>query len=305
MISQDQLIPTLILLLMQLRNAGQTRSRIAAILNEKEEWQLQWSDEEATQADNIQIIFSQLLSIYSPNCETNIPREVLVAHLGMLCPDIPEDLLFILQNVFSPASYGYCHDLEHIIHALGQSQIRKEIRTSPESNTTTHWSLAYDTHIGMRKAQLGQTNQDYFFFGLNNENALLMVADGISYSTAGSGNMASHIATQVIDHFWNTEKGKLLQATGDEIISFLKTALFNANIYICDMAKRLSKDKLEEEVPMGTTIVLAYLQKDTVYLTHLGDSRAYLITEDGAALLTGDHNIRGERIKHGIETDFN
>ena len=45
---------------------------------------------------------------------------------------------------------------------------------------------------------MGQTNQDAVFWQTEGAMSLLIVADGISVSTAGSGNLASAILVQVI-----------------------------------------------------------------------------------------------------------
>ena len=88
-----------------------------------------------------------------------------------------------------------------------------------------------------------------------------------------------------------------------EIEVFLCQLLQNANYNICETAKNLSPEGIEEEIPMGSTIVLGYAKGTDVVLTSLGDSRAYLITDDGPALLTGDHNVRGERIRAKLPPD--
>jgi protein phosphatase len=45
---------------------------------------------------------------------------------------------------------------------------------------------------------------------------------------------------------------------------------------------------------MGTTAVVAVLVGNTCHLASLGDSRAYVVTPAGPALVTGDQNVRSE-----------
>jgi protein phosphatase len=47
-------------------------------------------------------------------------------------------------------------------------------------------------------------------------------------------------------------------------------------------------------------VLLAYAQGGFVTLASLGDSRAYLLTDDGPAIVTGDHNVRGEKLRMKI-----
>ena len=50
---------------------------------------------------------------------------------------------------------------------------------------------------------------------------------------------------------------------------------------------------------MGTTVVLALCQRDTVHVAHVGDSRAYLLHHGKMRQLTEDHSVIAELIKAG------
>ncbi|MDF2686332.1 MAG: protein serine/threonine phosphatase [Clostridia bacterium] len=54
---------------------------------------------------------------------------------------------------------------------------------------------------------------------------------------------------------------------------------------------------------MGTTIVLVFVLDDTVYVAHVGDSRAYLFNKKGLRRLTTDHSIVQEMIDRGEITE--
>jgi protein phosphatase len=54
---------------------------------------------------------------------------------------------------------------------------------------------------------------------------------------------------------------------------------------------------LDRHIPMGTTAVLALVIGDRLHLASIGDTRAWLVGPDGAALMTGDQNLRHEWLR--------
>lgn len=278
----------------QIIDSSEEQKRILNIQITEDRCILEWDNTTTPIEGNIQKIARELLKHFSSLCSTDIPEETLIAHIQMLAPGLPMDLLALFQD----AVCGTITDPQTILARIEKAEQRAERRKTPPM--VEYWDVDFDTHIGKRKARIGQTNQDYFFIGEDGTNALFMVADGISISNAGSGNLASNIAAQVISHMWKEEKENLRLASPKKIEEILTNFLYNANYNICESSKNLSKNGIENDVPMGTTILLAYAQGSTVTLMSLGDSRAYLITEDGPVILTGDHNVRGERLRMGI-----
>ena len=51
---------------------------------------------------------------------------------------------------------------------------------------------------------------------------------------------------------------------------------------------------------MGTTLTVATVARGTLRIGHVGDSRAYLLTEDGIEQLTDDHSVVGEMLRSGL-----
>ena len=253
-----------------------------------------WDDTPTPMESNIQKIARCILEHVDSLCSTTIPEDTLIAHINMLAPGFPLDLLGIFQDAIT----GTISDPNIILARLDIAKKREQQRHTPPM--VEYWNVDFDTHIGKRKAILGQTNQDYFFIGEDGPNALFMVADGISISNAGSGNLASNIAAQVISHMWKEEKENLRTASPKKIEELLTNFLYNSNYNICESSKNLSQNGIENDVPMGTTILLAYAQGSFVTLLSLGDSRAYLLTDEGPTILTGDHNVRGERLRMGL-----
>lgn len=50
---------------------------------------------------------------------------------------------------------------------------------------------------------------------------------------------------------------------------------------------------------MGTTLVAVYIKDDTLYISHIGDSRTYLVNKEGLNLLTKDHSLVQELLDKG------
>ena len=100
-------------------------------------------------------------------------------------------------------------------------------RMSANRDLQIAWQVGFDTHIGARKSWISQTNQDCFFFDRYENSAILLVADGISISSAGSGDVASNITAQTVAHFGANVKKHL------SIRVYKKSESFVANIDPC------------------------------------------------------------------------
>ena len=50
---------------------------------------------------------------------------------------------------------------------------------------------------------------------------------------------------------------------------------------------------------MGTTVTLAYIMDNKIFIGHVGDSRAYIYRQDELSQITVDHSLVEELIKNG------
>ncbi len=127
---------------------------------------------------------------------------------------------------------------------------------------------------------------------------LYLVADGMGGESAGE--VASSLVIRVVSEYLRSNiffsEGKLLS---DEII---KDKISEA-IHRADQAISSYVSDHPETKGMGSTIVLALLLGDTIYIAHVGDSRAYLIKEDGIERLTVDHSLMARLISIGQVTE--
>ncbi len=126
--------------------------------------------------------------------------------------------------------------------------------------------------------------------------SLLMVADGMG--GAAAGEVASRIATDsVYEHLtehWITDK----EDTPQQFAFRLREAVEGANAKIHEHAKQ-NPDRRG----MGTTTTAVGVLGDYLYLTQVGDSRAYLVRQGQATQLTKDQSLMQRLVDAGELTE--
>ena len=120
----------------------------------------------------------------------------------MVAPKLPIDLVPIIEAGLDGRIETIVELKRRLNHAL---ELQRD-RQMQSKLDRLHWDIGYDTHIGRRKAWFSQTNQDNFYFAVHDQVALIAVADGISTSSAGTGDLASRITVHIIDKFWHDHK---------------------------------------------------------------------------------------------------
>ena len=142
------------------------------------------------------------------------------------------------------------------------------------------------TDIGKKR----HSNQDAFLITEISENEVLaVVCDGMG--GANAGNLASQLAVKIISEYFQKSYRKNMDDL--QIEKLLKNAIENANLEIYNLA--LQNEALNG---MGTTAVAVFSKENTVCIAHVGDSRAYLIS-DNLTQLTRDHSIVQNLIESG------
>ena len=133
------------------------------------------------------------------------------------------------------------------------------------------------------KGIVRENNQDYYLAGeFAGGVTWAVVCDGMG--GAMGGNVASETAAKLI-----AEKlaSGYHEGMNDNSVKLLITSVVesaNARVY----SKSKSDDSL---LGMGTTVVLAVVNSDTMYLAHVGDSRIYVVSKDNINQLTTDHSV--------------
>ncbi len=135
----------------------------------------------------------------------------------------------------------------------------------------------------------------------HNEDAyrLRIISDHIAYGIvcdgmggANGGQVASKIAAdslaEMLDEFFATEKNPY------DITSFLRRSIRNTNDIIYQMSK-----KDVSLSGMGTTLVIAIVINNELFVANVGDSRAYLMTNDSILQISVDHSAVQELVDKG------
>jgi len=115
---------------------------------------------------------------------------------------------------------------------------------------------------------------------------LLMVADGIGGQVGGA--VASSLAADALKEFLIRRTRELVEPP--DWRALMAEAFREAN--------RRIFDKISEDINltgMGTTLVAAVVWAGKAFVANVGDSRAYLIREDGIRQITEDHSWVAEQ----------
>ena len=115
---------------------------------------------------------------------------------------------------------------------------------------------------------------------------LFALADGVGGHERGE--VASRLAVEsVLEGFRNA-------APGAQLASLLPKLVQSANgeVYAAASGKPVGG--------MATTLVLCALRFDQAVITHVGDSRCYLIRDGRATPLTRDHTLAAEQVNLGL-----
>lgn len=158
------------------------------------------------------------------------------------------------------------------------------IRTNNEDNFQVSWDLS---SLPMRWVN-NETHQ------LGDKGCLLVVADGMG--GANAGEVASQIAIDTIKSVFTPEKiSNDILSSKDSINCFIKDAIILADENIKKYAVSHPETK-----GMGTTIVVAWVYKDKLYIGWCGDSRAYIYNSVyGLIRLTKDHSYVQQLVDSG------
>jgi len=126
--------------------------------------------------------------------------------------------------------------------------------------------------------------------------SLMMVADGMG--GAAAGEVASDMATRVVYDHLITTWAEDEESTPQRFAYRLKEAVEEANQKIHGYAKEHPEVK-----GMGTTTTAVGVLANHLYLTQVGDSRAYLVRQGAAIQLTKDQSLMQRLVDAGELTE--
>lgn len=139
------------------------------------------------------------------------------------------------------------------------------------------------TDKGLRR----DSNQDSCL--VNKEKGFFVVADGMGGHSGGE--VASSIAVNAVKELLSDPEA--LERSPREVL--MRTY---------EVASNRIFDRAANENPelagMGTTMVMAYLRGNSLYVGNVGDSRCYLFKKPNLWQITEDHSLINEQIRAGI-----
>jgi serine/threonine protein phosphatase PrpC len=220
-------------------------------------------------------------------------QEITLANLGQLWqkwaaiaqPEVASFLQQLCQQLIQGEIYNVellIDFLDRAIARIGQAQIR-------------HVQTATRTDQGPTR----QRNEDSCYPPsgtvqtlLSAEDPLVVVCDGIGGHQGG--DVASSLAIEAIAQQITSLDLKSSNAT--TLMVELEKAACLANDQI---SRRNDSEQRHDRQRMGTTLVMGLIRAHELYVTHVGDSRAYWITRYGCHQVTLDDDVASREVRLG------
>ncbi|MFW5967006.1 MAG: protein phosphatase 2C domain-containing protein [Persicimonas sp.] len=232
-------------------------------------------------------------------------RHVPAVPARNLRPSFPPGLQSVIGRATRPSPEERYPNIEALKKAFDDACSVMKERVEADRDTP-RMQVAVDTHVGINKGRRNPTNQDAVFSARSDDGhfGLVVVADGVSTASYGSGDLASHMLVEEAEAAWE-----------EMLPGYLMEEPRNPTDLIADILNR-ANDRIvsyvnENFVPfsgsphevMGSTALVALLDGGTVTLAALGDSRVYLQRGVAFEQITIDHNLWTLSILEGVPAD--
>jgi protein phosphatase len=151
--------------------------------------------------------------------------------------------------------------------------------------------LQIGTALDVGRKRQGKANQDYLavvktgLFG--NRPPLFVLADGMGGYRGGEN--ASHIVVNKLGTVYRKAPANA------NPLQVLKSGILEAHKTI-----KAAASKNKDLARMGSTVVAAIIQDDTLYLSDVGDSHIYLINQNEIRLVSWDHSFVADQVRAGL-----
>ena len=153
------------------------------------------------------------------------------------------------------------------------------------------------TDIGRKR----ENNEDSFY---NDDRVgLYIVADGMGGHRAGEV-ASSTVVSSVKDYMEAFHTSPVGQEAKESNMSPAARAVCHSIELANRVVYQLSQDQGSYR-GMGSTAAVAYFNNDTLVTANVGDSRIYLIREEGIEQLTQDHTLLAEQMRKNPDWDPN
>lgn len=145
--------------------------------------------------------------------------------------------------------------------------------------------IEFQTNVGRKR----KSNQDTVGVYENKSGIVLgIVADGMGGHQAG--DTASYLAVTGIGELW--QETNLYKQ--NDVARWVVSAIQKENEIIY-----AEGNNNPDKYGMGTTVVVVAVLGENILLGHVGDSRAYIVRNNGIKQLTDDHSLVNELVKTG------
>lgn len=125
-------------------------------------------------------------------------------------------------------------------------------------------------------------------------NSLAIVCDGIGGHEGG--NVASNMAIDSVKNYIQQQQKSKDQLDADSLTLTLESAAAAANQ---EISQKNDSQQKQGRQRMGTTLVMSYAHAHELYVTHVGDSRAYWINPTGCRQVTIDDDVASRHVCFG------
>lgn len=140
------------------------------------------------------------------------------------------------------------------------------------------------------KGQVRHHNEDDGGLFVNGSGQYLaVVADGMGGHQAG--DVASQMATSQLKDKWKRTEYISMPSQAEQ---WLKESITEVNDSILSHAEGNTECR-----GMGTTVVAVICTEEFISIAHIGDSRCYLVNEQGFKQITEDHSLVNELVRSG------
>lgn len=145
------------------------------------------------------------------------------------------------------------------------------------------------------RGEVRQINEDSYniLINKNQKPYCFIIADGMGGHN--SGEVASKMVVELMTEYIQNDYMKLLN--GENISDIMKKMIKKANKEVFNNANSNISNR-----GMGTTLLLAYIRENKIFIGHVGDSRAYRIRENQIQRVTTDHSYVEELVQTGKVT---
>lgn len=202
-------------------------------------------------------------------------------------PMVPEGIEAVLRQGLSTVPAQRFTSPLGLVEALGEAVERAHARRAWSG--TIRWEIGQHTRPGRSKTALQKMNEDHVLVREQAEppRAMVAVADGISTCDVGTGQLASMIATLVLDNAIDHD------ARGADFAAKITEFCRHGTQTLLDwaMEKGYGDQLAQGSDLMGTTLTAGWLEGRELQLANLGDSRAYLIDGPLVEQLTVDGDL--------------